>query len=31
VVEFFQMFVPGDVVYAQSREVLTMKNPITPP
>ena len=29
--QFFQMFVYGDVVYAQTWEVLTLKNCIAPP
>ena len=29
--QFFQIFVYGDVVYAQTWEVLTMKNCIEPP
>ena len=31
VVIIFQFFVNGDVVYAQTSEVLTLKNPIEPP
>ena len=30
VVIIFQFFVNGDVVYAQTSEVLTLKNPIEP-
>ena len=31
VVVIFQTFVNGDVVYAETWEVLTLKNPIEPP
>ena len=31
VVEIFQIFVNGDVAYAQTWEVLSLKNPIGPP
>ena len=29
--QFFQIFVNGDIVFAQTWEVLTLKNPIEPP